>query len=229
MNKVTLSKAITSPNTLRLALFILAALGHGALILFLAFKTPAVPPVTEEPLRVMKLADLMEVPPPLSLPPPPPPPPPQREETVPENAVESIAENFIETEEVPEEQVLVPPATIQTPAPAVTGPATATEEVYLRPHQVSDPPRFNDADILKALRYPPIAQRSGIEGTVYLELFIDREGAVRRITVLKEDPPGRGFADAAVRAFEGLHCVPAQANGQNVSVRYRYPVSFKLR
>jgi hypothetical protein len=47
--------------------------------------------------------------------------------------------------------------------------------------------------------------------------------------VLKEDPPGRGFAEAAVRAFQGLRCTPAQANGGNVSVRYRYPVSFKLR
>jgi protein TonB len=107
--------------------------------------------------------------------------------------------------------------------------AVASEEVFLRPHQVSDPPKLNAADILKGLRYPPIARRSGIEGTVYLELFIDREGGIQRITVLKEDPPGRGFAEAAVQAFEGLRCVPAQANGQNVSVRYRYPVSFRLR
>jgi protein TonB len=224
-----LPKAVLSPrNTLRLVLFILVALAHGALILLLAFQVRSVPQNEEEPLRVMKLADLMEAP--LLPPPPPPPPPPSREETVPENAVESIAENFIETEEVPEEETVVPPATIFTPSapsPAVTAPST--EEVYLRPHQVSDPPRFDEADIRRALRYPPIALRSGIEGTVYLELFIDREGAVQRITVLREDPPGRGFAEAALHAFEGLRCTPARANGENVSVRYRYPVSFRLR
>ncbi|MDR2742315.1 MAG: energy transducer TonB, partial [Treponema sp.] len=133
-------------------------------------------------------------------------------------------ENFIETEEVPEEQVIVPQAS-PPPLPA----AAATGEVYLQPHQISVPPRINDADILKALRHPPLAQRAGIEGTVILELFIDREGAIQRIRVLKEDPPGRGFAEAALRAFEGLRYTPAQANGQNVSVRYRYPVTFKLR
>jgi protein TonB len=221
MNKALLSKLVLSPKTLRPALFILAALAHGALIMFLAFRTPAAPPLTEEPLRVMKLADLVEAPPP----PPPPPPPP--EEKVPENAVESIAENFIETEEVPEEAV-VPPATILTAPPAQTEPA-ATEEVYLRPHQISDSPRFNEADIIKNLVYPPIALRSGIKGTVILELFISREGTVQRITVLKEDPPGRGFAEAAVRAFEGLSCVPARANGRNVSARIRYPVTFRPR
>jgi protein TonB len=151
-------------------------------------------------------------------------PPPPREEKVPENAVESIAENFIETEEVPEDQVVAPQVS-PPPPPEVT----VTEEVYLQLHQVSDPPKIDQADILKALRYPPIAQRSGIEGNVILELFIDREGNIQRITVLRETPPGRGFAEAALRAFEGLRFVPAQANGQNVSVRYRYPLSFRLR
>jgi protein TonB len=213
-------------NILRLVLFTLVALAHGALILLLAFQVRSAPRSEEEPLRIMKLADLVEAPP-LPPPPPPPPPPSRQEERVPENAVESIAENFIETDEVPKDEVVVSPGTIPAPSPVVT--ASSTEEVYLRPHQVSDPPKFDEADIRNALRYPPIALRSGIEGTVYLELFIDREGAVRQITVLREDPPGRGFAEAALRAFEGLRCTPAQANGQNVSVRYRYPVSFRLR
>jgi protein TonB len=224
MSRAVLPKVLLSPrNTLRLVIFVLVALAHGALILLLAFQVRRVPPSGDEPLRVMKLADLRDAP----LPPPPPPPPSSREETVPENAVESIAENFIETEEVPEEETVVSPGTIPAPFPALTAPSA--DVVYLRPHQVSDPPKFDEADIRRALRYPPIALRSGIEGTVYLELFIDREGAIRRITVLKEDPPGRGFAESALRAFEGLRCSPAQANGENVSVRYRYPVTFRLR
>jgi protein TonB len=77
--------------------------------------------------------------------------------------------------------------------------------------------------------YPPIALRSGIEGRVILELFIDRTGQVQRITILQETPPGRGFGEAAVRAFEGQRCSPAEANGLPVSVRYRYPVSFRIR
>ncbi|MDR0450785.1 MAG: energy transducer TonB, partial [Treponema sp.] len=143
--------------------------------------------------------------------------------------VESIAEIFIETEEIPEEQVIVPPGSAAPPAETVSLRPAPAEEVYLQPHQVEVPPQFNEAEIRRAMRHPPIAQRSGIEGTVYLELFVDREGAVQRITVLKEDPPGRGFAEAALRAFEGLRGSPAQANGRNVSARIRYPVSFRLR
>jgi protein TonB len=64
---------------------------------------------------------------------------------------------------------------------------------------------------------------------VYLELFVDKDGLVRNITILKEDPSGRGFGEAAVKAFQGLKGVPAQANGATVAVRYRYPVRFSIR
>jgi protein TonB len=64
---------------------------------------------------------------------------------------------------------------------------------------------------------------------VYLELFVDRHGQVRRITVLRETPENRGFAEAAVKAFEGIQGTPAQANGAAVAVRYRYPVRFAIR
>jgi protein TonB len=64
---------------------------------------------------------------------------------------------------------------------------------------------------------------------VILELFIDNQGVVRNIVVLRETPEGRGFAEAAVRAFQGMRAVPAQANGENVAVRYRWPVRFSLK
>jgi protein TonB len=96
-------------------------------------------------------------------------------------------------------------------------------------HRISTPPVFSERDILRALVYPPIPLRSGLEGIVYLDLFIDREGLVRRITILREDPPDRGFGEAAVKAFEGMRCKPAEANGQAVGVRYRYPVRFRIR
>jgi protein TonB len=76
--------------------------------------------------------------------------------------------------------------------------------------------------------YPPIALRSGIEGMVYLELFVDRDGQVRRATVLKETPEGRGFGEAAVKAFENRKGIPASANGEQVAVRFRYQLRFKI-
>jgi protein TonB len=96
-------------------------------------------------------------------------------------------------------------------------------------HKVSQPPVFSEEDILKSLVYPPIAQRSGLEGMVYLEIFIDSRGLVQRVDILKENPENSGFGEAAAKAFRGRTCTPAFANGAAVAVRYRYPVRFKLK
>jgi protein TonB len=71
--------------------------------------------------------------------------------------------------------------------------------------------------------------RSNIEGTVYLELFVDPQGVIRQISILKETPEGRGFGEAAVNAFKGIQGKPAESNGQIVAVRFRYPIRFTIR
>ena len=100
------------------------------------------------------------------------------------------------------------------------------ETVYLPQHKISAEPVIPQNQILSRIVYPPMALKQGIEAVVYLELFIDSSGAVKKIKVLKD--PGHGFAEAAVKAIEGIKCIPATANGKNVAVRYRYPVRFTL-
>lgn len=177
------------------------------LLLFLAFNVKTAVTEAEESARVMKLTDLAEA--------PPPPPP---EETLPQ--VEEIAETMIETD-TPPAQTVVAAGTLQVQA--------NPWDDYLPAHQVSQPPQFDTGAITAELTYPPIAQRSGIEGRVILELFIDKNGLVQRITVLSENPQGRGFGEAAVKAFTGRRGKPATANGEAVSCRYRWPVSFTLK
>jgi protein TonB len=211
---------------LRLILFALVALAHGLAIYFFAFNVNAAPMEKEESARVMKLTDLAEyIPPP---PEPPPPPPPRQEAPPPDNAVEAIAEEMIETEEEPENQIIVEAGSITTPTPpAQTG---NPWDEYLPAHRVSVPAKFPpESELLKNLRYPPIAKRSNIEGQVILDLFIDRNGFIQRIEILRETPPNRGFGEAARDAFKNIRCEPAQANGENVSMRARYPVRFTLK
>ena len=69
---------------------------------------------------------------------------------------------------------------------------------------------------------PVLANRQGIEGVVYLELFIDETGEIKRIDILQE--PGFGLGEAA--AFDGVTVAPAESNGVPVAVRFRYPVRF---
>ena len=197
---------------LRLIIFAAVALLHAALILFVAFSMESVINLPEPVAGVMKLVDLEE------RIPPPPPPPPTRPPEPQTTTQEAIAETMIETDEVP--------------PPAVIGPIqeyTVTEQIdYLPQHRITQVPVFPEDQIRRATIYPPIAQRSNIEGTVYLELFIDSQGNVRDVRILRETPPGRGFGEAAVNAFNGIQARPAEANGVPVAVRYRYNISFRL-
>ncbi|MDR2630097.1 MAG: energy transducer TonB [Spirochaetaceae bacterium] len=210
-------------NQLRIILFLLVALLHVAALFFWVIYLEPSRSESEPPLTVMKLLDIEEELPPLPPPPPPPrpaePPPPEAE-----NLVETIAENMTVVEKVPEEQILAAPGAL---TPPVTAPVPAGE-TYLAQNRISKQPYFSEEAIRRVLIYPPIAQRSGIEGQVILELFIDREGLVQRVLILKETPPDRGFGEAAAKAFLGQRCTPAEANGIPVAVRYRYPVRFQL-
>ena len=186
----------------RLISFAAVAVVHIILLLLVAFRVE-IAAKNEEPVAgVMKLVDVQE-----ELPPPPP--------DIPyTNTQESIAETMIETE-------VEPPPFIAY---------AQTEQIqYLRQHEISILPVLPEDEIIRAMIYPPIAQRSNIEGTVYLELFIDRQGNVRDVRILRETPPDRGFGEAAVNAFRGIKGKPAQANGVSVAVRYRYNLRFELK
>ena len=198
----------------RMRAFIFAGVAvlHITLILLVAFNIETIVKAPEPVAGVMKLVDLEEeIPPPPEIP------------LIPQtNTQESIAENVIETDEEP------PPYT----AP-VSGPVQQyiePEQVeYLQQHLITQIPVFPENEIRRNTVHPPIAQRSNIEGTVYLALFIDREGNIRDIRVLRENPPDYGFGEAAVNAFRGVRAKPAEANGVPVAVQYRYNISFTLR
>jgi 4-diphosphocytidyl-2C-methyl-D-erythritol kinase len=91
---------------------------------------------------------------------------------------------------------------------------------------ISVVPEIPTKSILSKIEYPKMAMKQGIEGVVYLELFIDENGNIRQVNVLKD--PGYGFAEAAIAALDGIICKPALMNDKPVAVRFRYPVRFVL-
>jgi protein TonB len=158
----------------------------------------------------------------------PPLPPPEPGRTAPEAATPALAAPLAAPSGAP----ATAPAAASSPAtPASTPPPALTnwDEEYLPANKISDNPEFPVDQIRDALVYPPLSKQAGIEGRVILDLFVDRQGIIRRVDVIAEQPPGRGFGEAAKAAFEGIICKPARANGQDVSARIRYPVSFRLR
>ena len=98
---------------------------------------------------------------------------------------------------------------------------------YLPQHKISEMPVIPMKEFNSRKVYPPLANKQGIEGTVFLELYIDQNGNIRDIKILRD--PGYGFGEAAVKALTGLKCIPAKANGLPVAAKIRYPVRFALK
>lgn len=182
-------------------LFAFALLLHLAAFYFINFtaKEEEIDTVDFREAEVFKLVDVQEFV-------PPPPAPVEKKEVVTVSNQPKASENFVETKE----EVVV----------------EREEIVYLPQHKISSVPIIPSREVLSRIVYPPMALKQGIEAVVYLELFIDSNGFIKKIKVLKD--PGHGFAQAAVKALEGVTCVPANANGKNCAVRYRYPVKFTL-
>jgi len=209
-----MNKTTGSLNVGRIRLIVFAAVSalHIIIILNVAIHMKTVVKEAEPVAGVMKLVDVQEQ--------FRPPPPPERPPELPQETQAAIAETMIETEEPP------PPV-----SPFVYGPVQERGEDinYLPQHQITLLPVLPEDEIVRAIVYPPIAQRSNIEGMVFLEIFIDRQGNVREVRVLRENPPDRGFGAAAINAFKGIRGKPAEANGVPVAVRYRYNLRFQLK
>lgn len=193
---------------LRIFGFVFAAALHVALILFLVIETKNTALKPAEYARVMKVTDLAEnIPAPLS-------------ENIPENEntfEEEITEIITETDIPPAAEIIADGAF-----------NISLFEDYYPNHMVSFSPYFDEKAIVSEMVYPPVALRAGIEGRVLLELFVDRYGNVQDAVVLREEPPGRGFGESAVRTFSGRKGTPAYINGEPVACRYRYPLMFRI-
>lgn len=97
---------------------------------------------------------------------------------------------------------------------------------YLPQHKVTTIPQMPTKEIKSRIIYPPLAYKQGIEGVVYLELYIDKDGKIKKINVLKD--PGYGLTEASLKALEGIKVIPAMVDGVAVAVKFRYPIRFTL-
>lgn len=180
-------------------IFLFAALLHVSVLALVRVSAPQNADTDDAEYELFKLVDVEEYVPP----------PPAPDTTVVYNQP-AAAEKVITTDD----EIIE----IETREPVID---------YVPQHKISIIPDIPTREILERIVYPPMALRQEIEGVVYLELFIDQAGLIRKIQVLKD--PGYGFADAAVTALTGMRCKPAYANGKPVAVRFRYPVRFTIQ
>lgn len=197
--KITLYLLIR--KNLRKIVYVLTISLHLAAIFLISFNTQAAQ--EREDSSVFKVVDIDEYI-------PPPPPPPKEEKVEEEEVVEvtqqdAVADDIITTDKEIKE----------------------VEIDYLPQHKISEVPVIPVAEIRSRIVYPPLALRQGIEGVVYLQLFIDQMGVIRQVDIIQD--PGYGFGEAARNAILGTQCLPAKSNGVPVAVAFRFPLRFTLR
>ncbi|MCG8340470.1 MAG: energy transducer TonB [Cytophagales bacterium] len=109
---------------------------------------------------------------------PSPPPPPRQPVVVevPDKEADIVEEEVVLDTEITEELAA------ETPGEEDTDEVFVAAETQAMP--VGGMEAFYDY-VYKNIRYPPAAQRAGIEGSVYLHFIIDKDGSIKDVKVLK--------------------------------------------
>ena len=170
----------------------------------------------------------------IKTPPPPPPPPPapeiievvEDEEEVEETVIESTEtdqEMIIEEIEVEEEfeDIDVPFAVIED-VPIFPG----CESVAKSQRRACFQEQMNK-HIRKNFRYPDIAQEMGIQGRVYVNFIIAKDGS---ITNIRMRGPDKNLENEAARIIGRLpKMTPGKQRGRAVRVPFSIPITFRLQ
>ncbi|MEX0601889.1 MAG: energy transducer TonB, partial [Bacteroidota bacterium] len=101
------------------------------------------------------------------------------------------------------------------------------EDVYFVAVEDLPEPVGGLAAIQRAVVYPEIAKRAGVEGTVYVEAFVDENGTVTRTSVVRGI--GAGCDEAAMTAVQKTKFKPGKQRGKAVKVRMSIPIRFRLQ
>ncbi len=81
-------------------------------------------------------------------------------------------------------------------------------------------------ELQKYLVYPQLALRAGLEGTVFVQAYVDERGRVQKTEVIRG--LGVGLDEAAQRAVEKLKFIPGRQRGKPRKVLVSIPVKFRI-
>lgn len=83
----------------------------------------------------------------------------------------------------------------------------------------------------KNIKYPKKDRNKGIEGTVYVEFVIDKDGSIllTRVSKMDRNDATQAMKVEAVRVISEMpKWKPGMQRGKNVKVRYTIPIKFSL-
>ena len=167
-------------------------------------------------------------------PPPPPPPPPAPEIIEIVEDEEEVEETVIESTETDEEEI-IEIVEVEEEEIDIDVPFAVIEDVPIFPgcERVKKSERRNcfqekmNKHIRKNFRYPEIAQEMGIQGRVYVNFIISKDGA---ITNIRMRGPDKNLEKEAQRIISKLpNMTPGKQRGRPVRVPFSIPITFRLQ
>ena len=185
--------------------------------------------VDEDEDEEIPITEQIKTPPP---PPPPPPPSPQVIEIVEDE--EDVEETVIESTETNEEEI-VEIVEVEEEEEDVDVPFAVIEDVPIFPgcEGVAKSERRNcfqekmNKHIVRNFRYPEIAQEMGIQGRVYVNFIISKDGS---ITNIRMRGPDKNLEKEAERIISKLpQMTPGKQRGRAVRVPFSIPITFLLQ
>ena len=169
----------------------------------------------------------------IKTPPPPPPPPPAPEIIEIVEDEEDVEETVIESTETDQEEI-VEVVDVVDDFEDVDVPFAVIEDVPLFPgcEKVAKSERRKcfqeqiNKHIRKNFRYPEIAQEMGIQGRVYVNFIISKDG---NITNVRMRGPDKNLEKEAARIISKLpKMTPGKQRGRPVRVPFSIPITFRL-
>jgi len=199
------------------------------------------------PAEKIDVADLkpkvisLDQPPPIT---PNQPPPPEMKIPPPVKSIQYVAPKVTKKEVVEEEMPTIEEIKqVEVATETVEGPVTVTFEEPAPAVVEEDPnaiyvaveqnPSFEGGlqamakFLQKNMRYPSQARRMGIEGKVFVQFVVNKEGKISDVSVVKGI--GSGCDEEAARVVSIMPpWRPGKQNGKVVNVRYIVPINFTL-
>ena len=171
----------------------------------------------------------------LKTPPPPPPPPPAPEVIEVVEDEEEVEETIIESTETDQDEIIIEDIEVEEEFEDIDVPFAVIEDVPIFPgcESVAKSQRracFQDKinqHIRRNFRYPEIAQEMGIQGRVYVNFIIAKDGS---ITNIRMRGPDKNLENEAQRIISRLpQMTPGKQRGRAVRVPFSIPITFRLQ
>tara|TARA_B100001057_G_scaffold465380_1_gene521462 strand:- start:8611 stop:9315 length:705 start_codon:yes stop_codon:yes gene_type:complete len=171
----------------------------------------------------------------IKTPPPPPPPPPAPEVIEVVEDEEEVEETIIESTETDQDEIIIEEIEVEDEFDDIDVPFAVIEDVPIFPgcESVSKSQRRScfqeqmNKHIRKNFRYPEIAQEMGVQGRVYVNFIIAKDGS---ITNIRMRGPDKNLEKEAARIIGRLpKMTPGKQRGRAVRVPFSIPITFRLQ